>query len=265
MSLTLRTCYQTPADLYVYAATALKVDNSSLTGESEPQERGVALEGDKARAAEATNLVFNSTLVVAGEAYGIVVRTGDHTFIGQIASLTAGENNNKSPLSVEIDHFVKIISSIAISTAILFFVIGIASVYKGRAAATVTFAVSILVAWVPEGLPATVSLLLSIAAKRMAAENVLVKSLEGVETLGSVSMICTDKTGTLTRNQMTASNCWCGSTMYTEFQANNDEDIAVTLDKDAPNMGKVIDICALNSRIKFNRTLQSSLAFVTHH
>ena len=124
-------------DLYIFGATALKIDLSSLTGESEPQDRSCALEGDKSSAAEATNLAFNSTLVVAGEAWGVVVRTGDHTFIGQIASLTSGENNNKSPLAVEIDAFVRIISCVAIFTAVLFFIIGITSVYKGKATATV--------------------------------------------------------------------------------------------------------------------------------
>lgn len=150
--------------------------------------------------------------------------------------------------------FVRIISFIAIFTAVLFFVIGIASVYKGKASATVTFAISILVAWVPEGLPATVTLLLSIAAKRMAAKNVLVKDLQGVETLGAITLLATDKTGTLTRNQMTTSNVWTGEVMYTDFQASLDDTSAEPLTKEAPNMDKIIDICALNSRVKFNRS-----------
>jgi len=124
-------------------------------------------------------------VAVSGEGYGVVVRTGDHTFIGQIASLTGASSGKRSPLAEEIAVFVKIISTIAIGTAILFFIHSIASVYKGRAAATVTFAISILIAWVPEGLPATVTLLLSIAAKRMAARNVLVKNLQGVEVLST--------------------------------------------------------------------------------
>ncbi|KAG6846375.1 hypothetical protein H0H93_014367, partial [Arthromyces matolae] len=167
----------------------LKVDNSSLTGESEPQERFPVPNGSSRRPPEAENLVFNSTLVVNGEGWGIVVRTGDHTFIGQIASLTGGETGNESPLAREIGRFVIIVSCIALLFAIIFFAVGITTVYKGQAAHTVTFAVSVLVAFVPEGLPSVVTLLLSIAAKRMAKQNVLVKDLQGVETLGKLSFL----------------------------------------------------------------------------
>jgi sodium/potassium-transporting ATPase subunit alpha len=245
---------KTPADLCVIAATDLKVDNSSLTGEAEPQERKAVVSGPTVRAVEAENLVFNSTSIVSGEAWGVVVRTGDHTFIGQIAKLTAGESDNKSPLSVEIDHFVLIISCIAIATAIIFFCVGITSVYQGKAAATVTFAVSVLVAWVPEGLPSTVTLLLTIAAKRMAKENVLVKDLQGVETLGALTLIATDKTGTLTRNQMTVTNLWSSEQMYTAFKSNNDEDTTREFTIKAPGMREMVDIATLNSKIKFDKT-----------
>ena len=122
---------------------------------------------------------------------------------GQVASLTSGEEGNEAPLAREIGRFVIQILIIAIIFAITFFIVGITTVYKGRAAQTVTFAVSILVAFVPEGLPSVVTLLLSIAAKRMSEEGVLVKDLEGVETLGSLTLLATDKTGTLTRNMMT--------------------------------------------------------------
>ncbi|KZT61582.1 aminophospholipid-transporting P-type ATPase [Calocera cornea HHB12733] len=245
---------KTPADLYIYNATDLKVDNSSLTGESEPQERRCVPEGSPSRTVEAENLAFNSTLIVSGEGYGVVLRTGDNTFIGQIASLTGGESGNRSPLAVEIDHFVLIISCIAIITAVIFFAIGIGSVYKGKAAQTVTFAVSVLVAWVPEGLPATVTLLLSIAAKRMASENVLVKDLQGVETLGALTLLATDKTGTLTRNQMTVTNIWTGLRMFSAFQSNNDDADTAPFDIKAPGMRDIVDIAILNSKIKFDRT-----------
>jgi sodium/potassium-transporting ATPase subunit alpha len=183
----LRVGDKTPADLLIFASTDLKVDNSSLTGEAEPQERGPSHKGTPARPVEAENLAFNSTLVVNGEGWGIVVRTGDRTLIGQIAQLTGGETGNKSPLAVEIARFVLLLSTIAIIFAVVFLIVGVTTAYKGKATQTFTFAVSILVAFVPEGLPSTVTLLLSIAAKRMAAQNVLVKDLQGVETLGSVS------------------------------------------------------------------------------
>lgn len=245
---------KTPADLVLFAATDLKIDNSSLTGESEPQERQQKPDGADQRPVEAENLIFNSTLVVNGEGWGIVVRTGDHTLIGQIAALTGGESGNESPLSKEIGRFVMMVSGIAILFAIVFFVVGITTAYKGRATQTVTFAVSILVAFVPEGLPSVVTLLLSIAAKRMAAQNVLVKDLQGVETLGSLTLLATDKTGTLTRNQMTVTNIWSGEKMYSAFQSNNDSADTTSFSIDAPGMRETVDIAALNSRVKFDRT-----------
>ncbi|KAI0355099.1 aminophospholipid-transporting P-type ATPase [Trametes cingulata] len=245
---------KTPADLILFAASDLKVDNSSLTGESEPQERFARPDGVQSRPVEAENLLFNSTLVVNGEGWGVVVRTGDHTMIGQIAALTGNETGKKSPLAVEIGRFVMMVSSIAIIFAVVFFVVGITTVYKGNGEQTVTFAVSILVAFVPEGLPSVVTLLLSIAAKRMAAQNVLVKDLQGVETLGSLTLLATDKTGTLTRNQMTVTNLWSGLRMFSAFQSNNDSQTTESFSIDAPGMREMVDIAALNSHVKFDRT-----------
>ncbi|KAH9473147.1 hypothetical protein Pst134EA_000223 [Puccinia striiformis f. sp. tritici] len=216
-----------PADLVLFAASDIKVDNSSLTGDS--------------------------TLVVSGEGFGIVVRTGDHTFIGQIAGMTGGEPDNKSPLAQEIDDFVKIISCIAIITAVIFFGVGIGTTYKGKIAATVTFAVSVLVAWVPEGLPATVTLLLSIAAKRMAKAKVLVKDLQGVETLGALTMLATDKTGTLTRNQMTVTAMWTNLKMSSAFESHNDEAEVQYFKKEDQGVQEILEICTLCSKVKFDK------------
>ncbi|KAJ1857852.1 hypothetical protein GGH12_001387 [Coemansia sp. RSA 1822] len=207
-----------PADCYVFAATDLKVDNSSLTGESEPQEREP---GNTMRNPfEATNLAFNGTLAVSGSAYAIVVRTGDGTVLGQIAGLTAGEEKAESPMSHEIARFVRIIASVALLTAVVFFATGM-GLYNDFAF-SINFAIGTFVAFVPEGLPATVTMLLTIAAKRMAAENVLVKDLQGVETLGAITCLATDKTGTLTRNQMMVTNLWTNGTMYAATRTHND-------------------------------------------
>ncbi|KAF9946700.1 hypothetical protein BGZ65_009471, partial [Modicella reniformis] len=162
-----------PADIMIFACTDMKVDNSSLTGETDPQDRNPANEHQNPF--EARNLVFNGSLVVNGEGYGLVIRTGDNTVLGQIAGMTSGEDAGKSPLTREINDFVKIIASIAISTAIVFFLIGYFAVYKDQGtsgiSSTLNFAIGVFVAWVPEGLPATVTMLLTIAAKRMAAQN----------------------------------------------------------------------------------------------
>lgn len=240
---------KTPADLMVFWASDCKVDNSSLTGESEPQER--TKDNDMQNPLEATNLMFNSTLVVSGEAYGIVIRTGDSTVIGQIASLTAGEDTMVSPLSREIDNFVKLIATIAIVTALIFF--GIAfPVNNNNTSLAINFAIGIFVAWVPEGLPATVTMLLTIAAKRMATQNVLVKDLKGVETLGAITLLATDKTGTLTRNQMTTTNLWtCGQLYDASNTAGSEKSIA---GKEHPGVIEILHISALCSRAKFDRT-----------
>lgn len=240
---------KTPADILVFSSSDCHVDNSSLTGESEPQER--TKDNDMENPLEASNLMFNSTLVVSGEAYGIVIRTGDSTVLGQIANLTAGEEKTKSPLAHEIDNFVKMIATIAIATAIIFF--GIAfPVNNNNASLAVNFAIGIFVAWVPEGLPATVTMLLTIAAKRMASQNVLVKDLQGVETLGAVTLLATDKTGTLTRNQMTATNVWtCGQLYEAASRAGAEKDVA-GLEK--PGVINILYISALCSRAKFDRT-----------
>lgn len=238
-----------PADILVFSASDCSVDNSSLTGESEPQER--TKDNSMSNPLEASNLMFNSTLVVSGEAYGVVIRTGDRTVLGQIAHLTAGEEKMVSPLAREIDNFVRLIATIAIVTALIFF--GIAfPVNNNNASLAINFAIGIFVAWVPEGLPATVTMLLTIAAKRMASQNVLVKDLQGVETLGAITLLATDKTGTLTRNQMTTANIWtCGELYEASATAGAEKDVAGL---ESPGVLDILHIFALCSRAKFDRT-----------
>jgi sodium/potassium-transporting ATPase subunit alpha len=137
---------------------------------------------------EATNLAFNGTLAVNGEAYAIVIRTGDHTVLGQIANMAGSESKRPSPLTVEIEKFVHVITALAVVVAIFFFSFGLANDEAKRTGFFVSFAIGVFVSFVPEGLPATVTMLLSIAAKRMAARNVLVKDLKGVETLGAITV-----------------------------------------------------------------------------
>jgi sodium/potassium-transporting ATPase subunit alpha len=133
----------------VFSAGDFKVDNSSLTGESEPQER--VPRNDQRNPLEATNLAFNGTLCVAGDAYGVVIRTGDGTVLGQIANLTQGEAKRDSPLSQEIDQFVKLISIVAITTSITFFIVAVARgdrPINPRLAYALNFAIGVLVAYI---------------------------------------------------------------------------------------------------------------------
>ncbi|KAI8620439.1 hypothetical protein BC830DRAFT_1099211 [Chytriomyces sp. MP71] len=245
-----------PADLRIAGATDLQLDNSSLTGESDPQKRVVDGNGCS-NPLEASNLAFNGALVVVGNGYGIVIRTGDHTVIGQIASLTATEDRRSSPMTTEIEHFVKIIAIIASIVAVVFF--GVAIAVKGQSVSNaLNFGIGTFVGFVPEGLPATVTMLLSIAAARMAKKQVLCKDLQGVETLGAVTLIATDKTGTLTRSQMTAAYIWTGLRVYfaqTLVPGSADAELCAPYDVEASDATREIAYAAaLNTTAKFAST-----------
>ena len=186
------------------SAQSCKVDNSSLTGESEPQIRGA--ESTDENPLETRNLAFFSTNCVEGTAVGIVVHTGDNTIMGRIANLTSGLEMRETPISQEIHYFINIITIFAVTLGVTFFIVALILGYHWLDA--VIFLIGIIVANVPEGLLATVTVCLTLTAKRMALKNCLVKNLEAVETLGSTSTICSDKTGTLTQNRMTVAHMW---------------------------------------------------------
>jgi sodium/potassium-transporting ATPase subunit alpha len=194
-----------PADLRIIEANNLKVDNSSLTGETEPQDRKVQCTNEKSPL-ETKNLAFFGTTAYQGTGKGIIINTGDRTVIGNIAKLANVTEEVETTLGIEIGRFVKLISFIAVSFGIIFFVAGIAIGYD--IITSVVNAVGIIVANVPEGLLITVTISLTITAKNMAAKQVLVKNLQCVETLGSTTCICSDKTGTLTENKMTIVALW---------------------------------------------------------
>merc|ERR1711913_71843 len=193
-----------PADLRVLEARGFKVDNSSLTGESEPQARTSEFTHDNPL--ETKNLAFFSTNAVEGTAVGMVVNIGDNTVMGRIAGLASGLESDETPIAKEIAHFIHIITGVAVFLGVTFFIIAFILGYNWLDA--VIFLIGIIVANVPEGLLATVTVCLTLTAKRMASKNCLVKNLEAVETLGSTSTICSDKTGTLTQNRMTVAHLW---------------------------------------------------------
>nr|AYN73065.1 sodium/potassium-transporting ATPase subunit alpha [Pinctada fucata] len=193
-----------PADVRVITAHGFKVDNSSLTGESEPQSRGADFTNENPL--ETKNLAFFSTNAVEGTCKGVVIRCGDQTVMGRIANLASGLEVGETPIAKEIAHFIHIITGVAVFLGVSFFVIAFILDYFWLDA--VIFLIGIIVANVPEGLLATVTVCLTLTAKRMAKKNCLVKNLEAVETLGSTSTICSDKTGTLTQNRMTVAHMW---------------------------------------------------------
>lgn len=193
-----------PADVRVAENNHLSVDNSALTGESEPCERAVDQTSD--HVLETANVAFFGTLAVEGSAKAIVVATGDSTMFGSIAALTgsAGARAGSTTLQKDIHHFVVTVTCFAVMIGVFFFVVGL---LKGtKIIRNLVYSIGIIVSNVPEGLIATVTVSLTASARRMARRNVLVKRLEAIETLGSSTAICTDKTGTLTQNRMSVAH-----------------------------------------------------------
>ncbi|TYZ66790.1 hypothetical protein PybrP1_002606 [[Pythium] brassicae (nom. inval.)] len=189
-----------PADIRIIECSDdLTVDNSSLTGEPEPLKRVPQCTDESPL--ETKNLCFFGTFIPQGSGRGLVVNIGDKTVMGRIARLATSTAVDQTPIAKEIDHFVHVIALVATIVGLFFFVVGFA--IGTDFVSNLVFMIGVIVANVPEGLLATVTVCLSLAAKRMAGKNMLVKNLQGVETLGSTTCICSDKTGTLTQNVMT--------------------------------------------------------------
>ena len=182
------------ADLRVTDAHGLLLDTSTLTGESVPTSPQVG------------ECVFAGTFAIEGEAMGVVTVIGGSTRLAQIAHLTASGRRPPSPLAIELNRVVRVIAAIALGVGALFLLI--AWLVGTHLTDAFLFALGVTVALVPEGLLPTISLALAIGAQRMAARGALVRRLESVETLGSTTFICTDKTGTLTRNEMSVTEVW---------------------------------------------------------
>ncbi|MFA6899786.1 MAG: cation-transporting P-type ATPase [Desulfurivibrionaceae bacterium] len=193
------------ADGILIEANSLYLNLSSLNGESAPVARAL-LPGEAKRALDAKNMIFAGTTVLSGSGVGVASATGNATEFGKIASLTKNVRKAITPMQREIIHITRILTIIALGMGCFFFALGLFS-GKGVVLAS-TFAIALIVANVPEGLLPTIALSLSLASQRMARRNALIKNLDSVETLGSVTVICTDKTGTLTRNEMTLTHLW---------------------------------------------------------
>nr|XP_034833903.1 sodium/potassium-transporting ATPase subunit alpha isoform X6 [Maniola hyperantus] len=234
-----------PADIRIIEARGFKVDNSSLTGESEPQSRGHEFTNENPL--ETKNLAFFSTNAVEGTAKGVVICCGDNTVMGRIAGLASGLDTGETPIAKEIHHFIHLITGVAVFLGVTFFVIAFILGYHWLDA--VIFLIGIIVANVPEGLLATVTVCLTLTAKRMASKNCLVKNLEAVETLGSTSTICSDKTGTLTQNRMTVAHMWFDNQI---IEADTTEDQSgVQYDRTSPGFKALAKIATLCNRAEF--------------
>ncbi len=196
------------ADARLVYSADLRVNNSALTGEVDPVvRRADVLTADPPSVTDVESFIFTGSTAVLGQGRGVVFATGMSTEFGKIAGLTQSVADRLSPLQKNIERLSRLISIIAVTLGLIFGVMGKFFVGMTLLGAAV-FAIGIIVANVPEGLLPTLTMALSVAAQRMAKRNVLVKKLSSVETLGSTTVICTDKTGTLTANQMTVREVW---------------------------------------------------------
>jgi P-type Ca2+ transporter type 2C len=204
-----------PADGRLFEVFDMRIDNSVLTGESRPIYKTAEpiIDGKNFLWTEMPNLVCGGTSILSGSGKAIVIATGMHSEIGKIARLTQVIKEELSPLQKEMIKVTKIVSILAIGMGISFFCIGN---YLTRLTAlqSFIFAIGIIVAFVPEGLLPTLSLALAMAVQRMVKRNVIIKRLSSVETLGCTTVICTDKTGTLTANQISVVKLWFNNELF---------------------------------------------------
>lgn len=202
-----------PADMRLITSNNLKVQEAALTGESVPVEKeaddiiesGVPI-GDR------VNMVFSSTIVTYGTALGVVVETGMDSEVGKIARTLDDQDDTDTPLKQKLNRVGKVLSIVGLAVAAAIFVIGFA--YGRPVIPMLMIAISLAISVIPEGLPATATIVMALGVQRMVKRNALVRSLPAVETLGSATIICTDKTGTLTKNQMTVTEV----AMSSDFQ-----------------------------------------------
>jgi len=202
------------ADLRFFRAAQFAVDEAALTGESEPVDKGIAPIADpELTLADRINMGFTSTKVTHGTAEGIVTATGMDTEVGHIAHLMTTAEEPKTPLQTRIEKLSKILMAMAIGVVAV--VIGIGIFHGMAPLEMLNTGISLSVAAIPEGLPTVVTIVLTLGSKRMVQNNALARKLSSVETLGTTSVICTDKTGTLTQNQMQVMRLWGGGKTWT--------------------------------------------------
>ena len=194
------------ADARLIEQAALAVAEATLTGESVPVPKSVAALPDATGLADRRNMVFSGTYISAGRARAIVTATGAHTEVGGIARMTEGAVEPKTPLEMRINQFGRYLVFAAIGLFVVVVALGLA---RGVPLSEVLMvAISQMVSVIPEGLPVAMTIALAVGMQRMAGRGAIIRRLSAVETLGSITVICSDKTGTLTRNEMTVSALW---------------------------------------------------------
>lgn len=199
-----------PADVRILSCSNFKTDMASLTGESIPITHTVECTNENPL--ESKNMAYFSCPVIEGTARGLVVDTGEMTQIGKIAGLVTGLKKEETPISKEITYFVKLICGVAFAFGFLFFLM-VFFIHRNWIMA-LQYMLGIILANVPEGLIVTLTVCMTLSAKQLKKKNCMAKTLQAVETLGSTSAICSDKTGTLTENRMSVSHLFCNYKIY---------------------------------------------------
>ncbi len=213
-----------PADARLLRSASLKSEESALTGESVPSEKDALVEvAEDAPLGDRSNMVFSGCSITYGTAVAIVTGTGMDTEMGKIANLLDGEEETKTPLQEKLAQLGKYLGILALGACAIIFVIGVLNDIP--ILEIFMTAVSLAVSAIPEGLPAIVTIVLSIGVQRMVKRNAIIRKLPAVETLGSASIICSDKTGTLTQNRMTLVKAYLDNGVKEDITADNSEEM----------------------------------------
>ncbi len=201
------------ADVRLVEASSLYIEESALTGESVPVQKKVeALQGQDVAIGDQKNMAFMGTMITRGSGTGVVVATGMNTAMGQIANMLQNAEQMETPLQRRLEQLGKILIIVAL---ILTALVVLAGVYQGNEVYHMFLVgVSLAVAAIPEGLPAIVTVALSLGVQRMIKKRAIVRKLPAVETLGCASVICSDKTGTMTQNKMMVTHMWSGGELW---------------------------------------------------
>ncbi len=213
-----------PADARLLHSVSLKSEESALTGESVPSEKDAdCVVAENAPIGDRTNMVFSGCSITYGTALAVVTATGMDTEMGKIANLLDSETETQTPLQQKLAQLGKYLGFVAIAACGVIFVVGLLN--NIPALEIFMTSVSLAVSAIPEGLPAIVTIVLSIGVQRMVKKNALIRRLPAVETLGSASIICSDKTGTLTQNRMTLTKAYCDGEEIKDISPENDDGI----------------------------------------
>ncbi|MDR0419004.1 MAG: calcium-translocating P-type ATPase, PMCA-type [Prevotellaceae bacterium] len=231
-----------PADLRLVESVNLKIQDAALTGESVPEEKFIEkIENKNVPLGDRDNLGFSSSIVTYGRGKGIVVNTGMNTEVGKIASMIQSVPDTKTPLQKKLDKLGKFLGIGALVICVIIFIVGV--LYGKNILDMFMTAVSLAAAAIPEGLPAVSTIVLAVGVQRLVKRNAIVRTLPSVETLGSTTVICSDKTGTLTQNRMTVTKIFTDNTV-----ADISEDMNLT-----EAQKQLIDISILSNDAKLSK------------